>query len=686
LTESALLAFAALGAALLFAIAAWAGVQRRKTMAAYEDQTRAASTQRELLDKHRVLDHLLQSTQQGYWFIDRNDISTDLNAAMCGLLGRTREEILGRNLFDFFSGADLQILRQEIATRRHDRASGYEVAITRPDGERVHCHVSATPIRDEHGRHVGSAGLWIDLSARRAVEQAVLESEAELRSLLDAFPGFIAAVDRDFRYTYINEKLAGLFGVPAQQITGKTMREVLGDARFRLNAVDIVRAKAGLRAVGERVYPATAARARIDLDVTHVAGPLAVDGRQTTYVFGTDITAAKRAEEALISARDEAERANRAKSQFLSQMSHELRTPMNAILGFAQLLDVDPQPPLPQHQQAFVREILRGARHLLSLINEVLDLGRVEAGQLTVEQVPVPVDDLVDECLALMRALASAHGVRLLPPITLPGSPMVRADRTRLKQVLLNLMANAIKYNRPAGDVEVRCSLEGDDLRLAVRDTGFGLTPADRDRLFQPFERLGAGLTNIEGTGIGLALSRRLVTAMGGDIGVDSEPGIGSTFWVRLPLVLKTVAHASAFAALAPATEDARHAPVAAKVLYIEDNPVNVVLMEAMLQRLPGVRFASALVPAEGLQIAYREPPALILLDIQMPEMDGFEVLGQLRAREATRSIPVIAVSANALQTDIDAALAVGFTDYLTKPLELDRLLSTVARVLSEHT
>lgn len=686
MTESALLALAALGAALMFAVAAWAGVVRRKAMTAYENETRAALTQRELLDKHRVLDHLLHSTQQGYWFIDRDDVSTDLNAAMCGLLGRTREEIIGRSIFDFFSGPDLQTLRQEIASRRENRASGYEVAITRPDGERVHCHVSATPIRDEHGRHLGSAGLWIDLTVTRRAEQAVRESEAELRSLLDAFPGFIAAIDRDYRYTYINDRLAGLFGAPAHQITGKTMREVLGEARFRLNEADVLLAKAGLRAVGERVYPATATHPRIDVDVAHVAGPLAADGRQTCYVFGADITAAKRAEEALIAARDEAERANRAKSQFLSQMSHELRTPMNAILGFAQLLDVDPRPSLPQHQQAFVREILRGARHLLSLINEVLDLGRVEAGQLTVEQVPVPVDDLVDECLALMRALASAHGVRLLPPIGLPGSPMVRADRTRLKQVLLNLMANAIKYNRAAGDVEVRCSIEGEEMRLAVRDTGLGLTPADRERLFQPFERLGAGLANIEGTGIGLALSRRLVTAMGGEIGVDSEPGVGSTFWVRLPLVVKVPAAASAFVALAPAAQDAAHSPVAVKVLYIEDNPVNVVLMEAMLERLPGVRFASALVPAEGLQIAYREVPALILLDIQMPEMDGFEVLGQLRAREATRSIPVIAVSANALQDDIDAALAVGFTAYLTKPLDLDRLLSTVGRVLSQRT
>jgi PAS domain S-box-containing protein len=673
----------ALGIAALVALGfAWGRAGRTHRAARAGPAETVTPWQRELIGKHHVLNQLLHSAQQGYWFIDERDISTDVNAAMCALLGRPCEEIVGRPVFDFFNDADLDTMRREIASRRQDQAGGYEIAFTRPDGERVHCHVSATPIHDEQGRHVGSAGLWIDLSARRKAEQAVRESEAELRSLLDAFPGFIAAIDRDYRYTYVNERLASLFGRPAQDLIGRSMRDVLGEARFRLNEVDILRAKAGHRAVGERVYPATATRPRIDLDVAHVAGPMSAEGRQTIYVFGIDITTAKRAEEALIAARDEAERANRAKSQFLSQMSHELRTPMNAILGFAQLLDVDPRPKLAEQQQGFVREILRGARHLLSLINEVLDLGRVEAGQLAVERAPVPVQDLVEECLALMRPLAVAHGVRLLPPAGLACGCMVSADRTRLKQVLLNLMGNAIKYNRPAGDVEVHCSQLEDEVQLSVRDTGLGLSDSDRQRLFQPFERLRAGLTGIEGTGIGLALSRRLTEAMGGRIGVESEPGIGSTFWVRLPLATHLAAHDSSFAVLAPAAGIAEDEINAAKVLYIEDNPVNIVLMEAMLRRLPGLRFASALLPADGLQIAFREPPALILLDIQMPEMDGFEVLGQLRTRDVTRDIPVVAVSANALQSDIDAALAVGFADYLTKPLDLDRLLSTVMRVL----
>jgi CheY-like chemotaxis protein len=397
------------------------------------------------------------------------------------------------------------------------------------------------------------------------------------------------------------------------------------------------------------------------------------------------VTARKIAEEALVLARDEAQRANAAKSQFLSQMSHELRTPLNAILGLGQLLVSDQRAPLPADKQAYMQHMMHGARHLLELISEVLDLGQIEAGQLNVSVVNVALHELLNECLSLMRPLAAKHDVRL------PGSAVdahglhVRADRRRLKQVVLNLLGNAIKYNRRPGSVTLEVRDEADAVRIGVRDTGRGLSPGEQARLFQPFDRLGAAQRGIEGTGIGLVLSRRLTEAMGGTIGVESEPGVGSLFWLRLgraapsfPIAPARPAPGVAGEVDTPPGDDARRS-----VLYIEDNPVNVFIMEAMFERLPELRLHSAATPTVGLQIARAQLPELILLDMQLPEMDGIEVLRRLRSSEQTRHIPVVSVSADAMPEQIAGALEAGALSYLTKPVRLEELIVTVRAALA---
>lgn len=436
-----------------------------------------------------------------------------------------------------------------------------------------------------------------------------------------------------------------------------------------------------------------------------VVGRPVVEGGRVVRVEGAvqDITELHRAQQQLRLAKDEAERASAAKSQFLSQMSHELRTPLNAILGFGQVLGRDGRDPLSAAQQAQLDEMMRGARHLLDLISGLLDLGRIEAGRLEISLRPLHLQAVVDEALALMQALADRQQVRLPVAWQVPPGLAVQADATRLLQVLLNLLGNAIKYNRPGGEVDVLWQREGAVLRLGVRDQGAGLRPEEQALLFQPFERLGAEGSGIEGTGIGLALSRRLMQAMGGDIEVDSRAGQGSTFWLRLGCTdVATDTRQGPEAACAspgratpspvlpatrPASADAPLPPTrpARTVLCIEDNPVNLLVIEAMVTQLPGLALRTAANGADGLRSALDEPPALVLTDIQMPGMDGFALLERLRAEPATRDVPVVAISADALPASVERGRAAGFTDYLTKPVEMAALHALLERLVTRH-
>jgi len=392
-----------------------------------------------------------------------------------------------------------------------------------------------------------------------------------------------------------------------------------------------------------------------------------------------DITARKMVEAALIEARDEAERANQAKSEFLSRMSHELRTPLNAILGFGQLLE---RANLGELQSDNVGEILHAGRHLLELINEVLDLARIESGKFSVSLEPVPLRPLIADCLGLIRPQAENSGIEM-SETAVGCDESVLADPTRLKQVLLNLLSNAVKYNRANGVLSVTCLPEGDAIQICISDTGAGLSPEQQRCLFKPFERLDADKTAIEGSGIGLALSKRLVEAMGGQIGVDSTPGVGSTFWVRLPIAEAQAENRQARSADAAIPASVRQR--LCDVLYIEDNPANLRLVERILALRAGIRLLAASAPGLGLELAAAHRPALILLDINLPEMDGFEVMRRLNENPVTRDIPVLAISANAMPEDLARGKAAGFVDYLTKPLDVNVFLAAIDAVIAQR-
>ena len=811
-----------------------------------QDITLARSTALALAEQLHLMNLLVRTTREGFWFVDVHHVTTEVNPAMCEILGRPREDIVGRSVFDFVDADNAKIVSTQVNLRAAHLPSSYEFALLRPDGSLVDCFSNATTTFDTAGRHTGSIGMISDISARkrserqlrrtsdelsrktqalqvtldaithglvstdanghftvynrRALEmldlpqwlfgpektihdvlefqtargdlgddfsfieaelrprfacknadntnlsyvrrtrtgghievltrrlpggglvrtfsdvskyfeaqQAARDSEADLRALLDAFPGCIAVKDARFNYTYVNNRFAALVGKSREDMIGQSVSTIMGPQRQALLQEESERARLGLPVTVEREFAVAGQSDPVWLQITHAVGSEHSAERSMIYSFGIDVSARKLAEQSLIEAREEAERANRAKSKFLSSMSHELRTPMNAILGFGQLLLADAVDPLAARQRVRVDEVLRGANHLLSLINEMLDMAQIESGRMQVALAPVAVEALIHESLGMLEPLASSQGIEMRAAALTGGPDLVLADRTRLKQVLINLLSNAIKYNRPNGHVHIECSATPQALRIEISDSGPGLSRDQCARLFQAFERLDAGQTRVEGAGLGLALSKHLMLAMHGDIGVDSEPGIGSTFWISLPRAQALAWVEESVTVIEPPLEPgaegegadgAECTAVAAgavgatvnaltsaarrrTVLYIEDNPINVLVMQAMLARLPNLRLSIATLPMTGLEIALSDRPDLILLDIQLPGIDGFEVLRRLRGDPASRAIPVIAVSANAMASDIEQGLAAGFVEYLTKPLQMTRLLAAVEAALA---
>ena len=396
-------------------------------------------------------------------------------------------------------------------------------------------------------------------------------------------------------------------------------------------------------------------------------------------LIGSDNSARKRAESDLIAAVAAAEQANRAKTDFLSSMSHELRTPLNAILGFAQLLESGYPSPVPS-QKRNLEQILKAGWYLLELINEVLDLALIESGKVTLSHEPVSLAEVMLECRAMIEPQAQKRGIGItFPRFELPS--FVSADRTRVKQVLINLLFNAIKYNKPGGTVDVVCTLRPPgSIRISVRDSGAGLTAEQLAQLFQPFNRLGKESGAEEGTGIGLMVTKRLVNLMGGAIGAESTVGEGSVFWIELGLTTAPLL-VDRDTARTTRPPEPNGMPLRT-VLYVEDNPANLELVEQLVARRPDLRMLSAADGALGIEFARTCQPELILMDINLPGISGIEALKILRADPSTAHIPILALSANAAARDIEKGLEAGFFSYLTKPIKVDQFMDSLDAAL----
>ena len=388
----------------------------------------------------------------------------------------------------------------------------------------------------------------------------------------------------------------------------------------------------------------------------------------------------------LVNANEEARSANQAKSAFLSSMSHELRTPLNAILGFAQILTSNTLPSTLEQKKEFANHILKSGRHLLTLINEILDLAKVESGTITLSMEPVALADILLECRTMIEPIAATRKVRVLFPDV--DGAVVMADRTRLKQVMLNLLSNAVKYNRDEGAVVLTCDqCTPTRMRLSVQDTGNGLSPEQVASLFQPFNRLGQESGAQEGTGIGLVVTKRLVELMGGEIGVTSSPGVGSVFWIELGSTAPRTSSLAERAAPGGGTTSAASGAefVPRLLLYVEDNPANLRLVEEIVAFRRDLRLLSAHDGHLGLQLARAHRPDIILMDLNLPGMSGFEVLRQLGADPETADIPVIALTANAMPRDIERGVAAGFHRYLTKPIDIEKFTEAINSTLAEN-
>ncbi|MDO9236800.1 MAG: transporter substrate-binding domain-containing protein [Aquabacterium sp.] len=522
---------------------------------------------------------------------------------------------------------------------------------------------------------------------------------AQLNATLEAIPDLLFELDMDGRYVDYRASRSELLFVQPVQLIGRSVHDVLpaDAAAVVMQALHEAFEKGASN--GKQIY-LDLPQGKRWFELSVARKPIDAGGGDHFVMLSRDISDRKLAEEALarhgdeleqivhersrqlVEARDISEQASRAKSEFLSRMSHELRTPMNAILGFSQLLDLDKE--TTPRAKTFVAEILRAGKHLLHLINDVLDLEQVESGRLTLVPETIVLSDLGAELISLMQPLADQQQVSLsMGDVGDVGDLAVRADVVRVKQVVLNLLSNAVKYNRIGGQVWLdACALSEQVVRITVRDNGVGIAERYLSQLFQPFNRLGAEAGTIEGTGIGLSLCRRLVELMGADMGVHSVEGEGSTFWFDLPrAVPQALADQGALLAESEGLVSTGLGATGlclpshqAVLLYVEDNPANSALMEQIVARHHGVTLMTSPEGHLGLALALAHRPDLILLDIHLPDTDGYALLAQLRREPTTRDTPVIAVTANAMPMDVQRIRDAGFDDYVAKPIQITRM------------
>ncbi len=605
---------------------------------------------------------------------------TLVNGQTLALFGYTREELVG---------ASVDILLPERVRGDHGRqrlayldypvlrpiGSGSSVLAKARDGREFPADVSLGPVQTGDGVMV--VATLRDVSERKHAEEVLRRYQFIANSVTD----MMTLISREHRYEAVNDAWCRKMEKAREDVVGRHICEIWGEDVYQQSiAPQLDRCMTEARPQHLDACVRLPMQGLRDCEITYFPYEEETGEVSHVVVVTRDVSSKLAAERELLEAKHAAEEASQAKSSFLASMSHELRTPLNAIIGFAQMLNMGVPVPLEATQKESVGHVLNSGRHLLRLINEVLDLARIESGKVDLTLATVSLEPAICEAITMVASVAATRRITLRPACT--DSLAVQADVARLRQILLNLLSNAIKYNHEDGLVVIYCQTKGDLVRVSVVDTGPGIPESRHGELFQPFRRLGAENTNTEGSGIGLVVSKKLAEAMGGHIGFESEVGIGSRFWLELPAA--AVPDASVPCEPSRVIDLARTDQTVGRVLYVEDNPVNLSVMEFIFQKLPGVALLTAETAEAGLQLIRETRPDLVLMDISLPGMNGLEALHAIKSDPNIAAIPVIAVSASALPVDIRKGLDAGFLGYLTKPFEVTELINLVREVLTQ--
>lgn len=563
--------------------------------------------------------------------------------------------------------------------------SAYRVRMK--NGDYIWTQVRADSVRDENGRVIIMSGVSFDVTALKEAEEALRESESRQERIIQSSNDGIWEWYADKGGFHFSSRCWELIGYDANDDEITQGEDKIIVWRKHIHPQDLAKFDDALanHLAGKAPFDIEYRLIGKDKDIRWVRGrgrasfneegkPVRMSGANM------DMTQVKIAEERVIQAKVAAEKANQAKSEFLSSMSHELRTPLNAILGYAQLFEYDLN--LTQQQMANMREIRKAGDHLLQLINDVLDLAKIESGKMTVSLEPVLVSRIINEAFTLVQPQADSRGIRLYSSIENFENHYVIADNVRYKQALINLLSNAVKYNNMGGEVEVKLFLATPKtLRLSVRDNGKGIPANRQTEVFQPFNRLNAEFSKIEGSGVGLVITKQLVEMMHGHLDFQSTEGVGTEFWIDLPLASewnqqqKEIIKSVDYVPTQLAFKNHKH------VLYIEDNPTNIRLLQQFFERHSCLSLDVAEEPFIGIYKARSTQPDLIILDINLPGMDGFEALNVLKNDPMTQHIPVVGLSANAMPYDIERGIKSGFFEYLTKPVDMNKLIETLNRI-----
>ncbi|MCH7649556.1 MAG: PAS domain S-box protein [Nitrospinae bacterium] len=558
-----------------------------------------------------------------------------------------------------------------------------EYRIIPPDGAVRWIAARGFPVKNNKGEVYRIAGIASDITGQKEMEKQILESEERFRSLVDQAPDPIFVRDFNGKLILVNPRVCECLGYTREELLQMSIADIVVNFDFKSVNEKFKQLPSGETFTLEGWHRR---RNGSTFPVEAHLGTIFWRGQLRVLSITRDMTQRKRVEQELLRTKEKAEQASRAKSEFLSRVSHEFRTPLNAILGFGQLLDNYTSKPSSKLQHSHVKEILHAGQHLLELINDVLDLSKIESGKMDLNLKAIPLKGLLEDSLGLVETMANDSGITLHANLSGLEGLMVSGDSTRLKQVFLNLLTNAIKYNCSGGSVDIGIeNISEEEIQVFIQDTGLGIPPDKMKIIFEPFHRLEAGPSPVPGTGMGLSIVKTLLSMMNGFIEVESGAEGGSRFVVGLARISELGDQVeknkvSSTTNTLPIQEGEKYL-----VLYIEDNPSNMCLVQQVMLKRPQVELLSADHPRTGIALARNQRPHLILLDINLPDMDGYTVLKLLQGYEETCDIPVIAISAHAMPEDVDKALSLGFHNYLSKPIDVETLLNLIDSVLASN-